>query len=128
MVANNSMARVLVISQKPDLRDALRGVLSEAQHEVIEAADAGVGLWAYRVEPADVVLVDVLATGRIDAAEFIRKLRKEFPDARVVAMSGRTSYGVADPLAVAKQLGAIRTVRIPLSRQEILQVVEEARE
>ncbi len=128
VVANNSMARILVISQKSQVRDALRGVLSEAQHDVVEAADAAVGLWAYRLEPADVVLVDVLATGRVDAAEFVRKLRKEFPDARVVAMSGRTSYGVADPLAVAKQLGASRTIRIPLSRQELLQVVEEVRE
>jgi DNA-binding NtrC family response regulator len=119
---------VIVISEKTEIREALRAILSGAQHDVVEAADAGVGLSAYRTEPADAVFVDVVATGRMKAADFIRQIRREFPDVRVVAMSARSSYGVSDPLAVARQLGAVRTIRVPCSSEGILNALEEARQ
>lgn len=127
VVTNSAMCRVMVIAQQVETRDALRAILASAHHEVVEAADSGVGLAAYREQPADVVLVDVHASGRTSAAQFLRQLRRDFPDARVVAMSPRTSYGVADPLAMMKQLGAAATVRVPCSSAEILRVLEDAR-
>ncbi|MDP3773710.1 MAG: hypothetical protein Q8Q85_05520 [Gemmatimonadales bacterium] len=57
-----------------------------------------------------------------------RRLRRAFPDARVVAISGRPSYaGGLDPLAVAQGLGAVRTIRMPISRDQLLRIVEEVR-
>lgn len=128
VVSNTRMARVMVISGKDELRDALRSILASARHEIVEAADAVVGLTAYQQNPTDVVFIDVLSAGRMEATEFIRKLRRDFPDARVVAMSSRTSFGVADPLAVAKQLGAVKTLRVPCTADEIHRAVEEARD
>ena len=127
VVSNTWMARVLVIDEKEVVRDTLRLILSSAGHEVTEAADAGVGLQAYQLIPPDVVFIDVLSSGRMDAAEFIRRLRAEHPDARVVAMSGRPSYGTVDPLAVTASLGAVRTIRMPFSREDVLATLEEAR-
>jgi DNA-binding NtrC family response regulator len=109
------------------MREALRAIFAAAQHEVVEAADAGVGLSAYRQEPADAVFVDMASCGRMAASEFIRQLRKDSPEARVVAMSARTSLGTANPLAMAKQMGAVRTIRVPCPGTEILGVLEEVR-
>lgn len=127
VVANTWMARVLVIDEKDVVRDTLRLILSSAGHEVMEAADAGVGLRAYELIPSDVIFIDVLSCGRMDAAEFTRRLRSQFPDARVVAISGRPSYGTVDPLAVTASLGAIRTIRMPFSREDVLSTLEDAR-
>jgi CheY-like chemotaxis protein len=127
VVSNTRMASVMVISGKDETRHALRMILASAQHEIFEAADAAVGLAAYQQNPVDVVFVDVVSSGRMEAAEFIRQLRRDFPDARVVAISTRTSYGVADPLAIAKQLGAMKALRVPCSQEEIHRALAEAR-
>jgi len=120
-------ARVLVIDQNALVRGGLSGVLAGAGHEVIEAADAGVGLQAYRTVPADVVFMDVFATGRMSSTDFLRQLRRSYPDARVVAIAGRPSYTGVDLLAVAQGLGAARTLRMPLTRDQVLLAVEELR-
>jgi len=127
VLTNTYPARVLVIEQKDVVREALRTMLASAGHEVVEAADAGVGLAAYQEAPTDVVLIDVLAAGRMNAADFIRRLRREHPDARVIGMAGRPSYSTVDPLAVTHGLGAVSTIRAPFTAAEVLRAVDEAR-
>ena len=126
-IANSRPARVLLNHPHPVLRDTLYAMLSSHGHEVVETADAAVALLAYQTVPADVVLIDVMASGRMEASDFIRKLRRVFPDARVVAMAGRPSYREADPLAVVSGLGAVKTIRMPIARDDLLRVIEEAR-
>ncbi len=128
VVPNTRAARVLVVDQHAARRDALQTILAGAGHEVIETADAAVALAAYQVVPADVILIDVQSPGRMPATEFLRQLRRTFPEARVVAMAARSSYtGGADPLAVIHGLGAVRTLRMPITREDVLKTVEEAR-
>jgi CheY-like chemotaxis protein len=127
ILTNTRAVRVLVIAAKAAVRDALRTVLAGAGHEVVEAADAGVGLIAYETVPTDVVFIDARASGRMDAPEFVRRLRRAFPDARVVSVAGRASYGTVDPLAVTHGLGAVGTVRMPFSPAEVLRAVDDAR-
>ena len=127
VVANSLKIRILVIAAKPVVRDTLRETLAEIGHEVVDAADASVGLWAYQQNPADVVFIDVFVAGRMEAGEFIRQIRKYSPDARVIAMSGRTSYGGRDPLRVARELGALQTIRAPFSQAQLLEVLQATR-
>lgn len=124
VVTGDSRIRILVVSEKAALREAIRGSLTEVGHEVVDAADASVALWAYEQNPTDVVFIDVLSAGRLDAGEFIRQIRKYSPDARVIAVSGRVSYRGPDPLNVARELGAVRTIRAPFSRAELLDVIK----
>lgn len=126
-MTNSRAVRILVIEQRDAVRNTVREILAGAGHEVIEAADAGVGLRAYEARPPDLVFIDVDAPGRMDAADFVRNLRKAFPDARIVAMAGRPSYGMVDPAMVTTQLGAMRTIRMPFSNDEVLRIVEEVR-
>jgi CheY-like chemotaxis protein len=127
VVPHSRPARILVVDEHGEVRDGLRTMLAAAGHEVVEAADAGVALAAYQTVPADVVLLSVLAPGRMTAPDFLRQLRRLFPDARVVAMAGRPSYGGFDPLAVTRGLGAARAIRMPFSRDQMLKIIEEAR-
>lgn len=127
VVPSSRAARILLIDHHQAVRDSMQAMLASAGHEVVEAADASVALHAYQVVPADVIFLNVLVAGRMGASEFLRRLRRAFPDARVVAVSGRASYTGVDPLAVAQGLGAVRAVRLPLSRDALLRTVEEAR-
>jgi len=127
VVTSSRAARILLIDQHDGIRDALNTVLSGAGHEVIEANDAAVGLVAYQVVPADVVILDVIGPGRMPAPEFMRRLRALFPEAKVITMAGRSSHRGVDPLAVTQGLGAARTVRMPVASEELLRIVDEVR-
>jgi len=126
VVTDSWRIRILVIAEKAIVRDSIRETLSQVGHEVVDAADAAVGLWAYQQNPADVVFIDVLVAGRMNAGEFIRQIRKYSPDAHVIAVSGRTSRGIRDPLTLAKELGAFQTIRAPFSQTQLLEVLEPA--
>jgi len=126
ILTNTRAVRVLVIEQKSPFREGLREILSDAGHDVVEAADAGVGLTAYATNPADVVLLDILASGRLDAPNFVRRLREASPNARIVAVAGRLSQSSADPLAIMGGLGTVTTLRMPFAAGDVLRAVEGA--
>jgi CheY-like chemotaxis protein len=120
-------ARVLVAIHDTALRNELREILANAGHDVVETDDTSVALAAYRAAPADVIIVDVLAPGRVRAPEFQRQLRATFPDARIIALAGRKSYAGVDPLMAVPGLEGVRSMRLPISREALLKTVEEAR-
>jgi len=127
VMPNTRVSRILLVGEHAERREGLQSLLTAAGHEVIEAADAGVALLAYQAVPADVIFLDTLAPGRMTAPDFLRRLRRTFPDARVVAMAGRQSFSGVDPLAVTQGLGAVRTMRMPVSREELLKIIEDVR-
>jgi CheY-like chemotaxis protein len=120
-------ARVLVVSSIAPLRGLLRDMLANGGHEVVEVDDASVGLGACRVLPPDVVLLDVVGTGRIGPAEFLERLRADHADSRVVALAGLPSYAGVNPLDVVEGLGAVPTLQVPISREALLGMVRELR-
>jgi CheY-like chemotaxis protein len=126
VIPNSIAARVLVLDAADDSRGAVVNALATAGHDVVAAADGRVGLAAYQAVPADVVLVNVHETGRIDAGEFLRRLRRIHPEARVVAMARRPSAHYGDPLALSRGLGSVLTLRMPAARSDLLRAVDDA--
>jgi CheY-like chemotaxis protein len=127
VVPRSWASRVLVITHNRLLRSWLRETLAGAGHYVVETDDTGVALAAYQVAEADVIILDVVTPGRVPVPEFQRQLRATFPDARIVALAGRMSYEGVDPLAVVPGLEAVRSIRVPITREALLKTVEEAR-
>lgn len=127
VVPNSRIGRLLLVGKRGEVRDALRMMLADAGHEIIEAPDGEVALMAYQTVPADVIVLDAVTPGRMEAPDFLRRLRKVFPDARVIAIAGRASYTGVDQLAVTHGLGAVKTIRMPITRDELLRIVEEVR-
>jgi CheY-like chemotaxis protein len=119
--------RILIVGANEALRDILRAPLARSGHDVAEAADAAVGLAAYAAVPADVVLLDTQAPGRIEPREFLQRLRGSFPDARVVALTRRSSKGEADQATGTDDFIDVRTIPMPISRDDLLRVIDEVR-
>jgi CheY-like chemotaxis protein len=127
MVSNCLLARVMVLTRVEPLLVMLRGILAGAGHEVLEQADTRAALARYRENPADVVLMDTFALAQLDSQEFIRRLKAEFGDPRIVVLAPKASYRTADPSVAAEKLGATRVVRMPFTRDELLRAIKEAR-
>lgn len=119
------MAKILVIEDDPTIRGLLWTVLTDALHDVVEASDGETGLERFREDGADVVLTDLFMPG-MPGLQFIERLLAEFPDAKVIAMSGIGSYGVVpEPLPKAEALGARRTLRKPFNPEDLLRLLDE---
>jgi PAS domain S-box-containing protein len=116
--------RVLVIDDEAPLRGAIKRVLEQAGYDVVEAADGAAGLRLYREQGADLVIVDIFMPER-DGLEFIRALRTEPRQAKVLAMSGGDPTGHLEMLKVAEVFGASRTLSKPVALEELLATVRD---
>jgi CheY-like chemotaxis protein len=121
------LARVMVLTRLEPLLLMLRGIFTGAGHEVVEPPHSGVALELYPENPADVVIIDTFALAQMDGQEFIRRLRLEFPDPRIIVLAPRVTYRAADPSVTAEQLGATRVVRMPFTREDLLRALKEVR-
>ena len=118
------MARVLVIDDDEHMRRALCEVLSRAGYEAIDAADGRAGLKRNREHPADVVITDIFMPEK-EGIETILAIRHEFPEARIIAISGGGESSRFSYLSYARELGATRTLAKPFSPSQLLGVIEE---
>ena len=118
------MARVLVIDDDEEMRRAMCEVLSRAGYVTVEAADGRAGLTRNREHPADVVITDIFMPEK-EGIETILAIRHEFPEARIIAISGGGDGSRFSYLSYARELGATRTLAKPFSTSELLGAIEE---
>lgn len=118
------MTRVLVIDDNDDLRRALQLFLEEAGFEVAAAPNGLRGLQMQRENPACVVVTDLFMPEK-EGIETIVELRRQFPDTRIVAMSGGGTDVGGDYLSVARAVGAEKALRKPFDMQDLVHTVRE---
>jgi CheY-like chemotaxis protein len=119
------MARVLIADDDERLREATRAVLESAGHSVIEASDGAEALRLLLRQQADVIVCDMFMQGQ-DGIETIRRLRRDHPALKIVAMSGGGYLGALDVLKVARHLGALEVLKKPFGRAELLDAIARA--
>lgn len=118
------MARILIIDDESQIRSMLRLMLERVGYEVIEAADGLEGIRQYRDNPADLIITDLIMPNK-DGIGMIIDLKKEFPQVKIIAMSGGGVNRPEGYLDGAKKLGAARTLTKPIDRDEMLDAVKE---
>ena len=118
------MASVLIVDDEGAIRLLIRSTLERAGYHVHEAADGKAGLTYYRQSPADLVIMDILMPDQ-DGLESILTLRREFPNAKILAITGGSDMiGILNFLDVARMLGARRTLQKPFEMQQLLDAVQ----
>jgi CheY-like chemotaxis protein len=118
------VARILIIDDEDQARRMLCQVLDRAGYDVIEARDGVEGLQRFREAPTDLVITDILMPEK-EGLETIMDFQREFPETKIIAMSGGGRTGNLNFLEVARRLGAQRTLQKPFGLQEMLKVVHE---
>ena len=99
------MARILIIEDEPQLRHMVEQLLTRAGHEVHSACDGRSGMDLYHEQLPDLVITDILMP-EVDGLEIIRSLRREFPQVKIIAMSGGGETGKLQYLPEAREFGA----------------------
>jgi len=99
-------------------------MLESKNHEVVEAQNGKVGLRLYRKNSTDLVVTDILMPDK-EGIETIRELRRDFPEVKIIAISGGGRLGLERYLKLAKKMGAQRTLEKPFNGNELNEVVRE---
>jgi CheY-like chemotaxis protein len=118
------MERILIIDDEPQIRSMLTLMLEREGYEVVEAPDGADGIKIYRQNPADLIITDLIMPNK-DGIGMIIDLKKEFPDVKIIAMSGGGLNKPDGYLKGAKKLGAACTLTKPIDREEMLKAVRE---
>ncbi|MEJ2657360.1 MAG: response regulator [Desulfobacterales bacterium] len=118
------MATILIIDDDEQFRTMLRQLIERNGHEVKEASEGKEGIKVYRESPTDLIITDLIMPGK-DGIETIQELKKDFPDIKIIAISGGGRLGPQDYLHLAKMLGAKRTLTKPIELPELLKAIEE---
>jgi CheY-like chemotaxis protein len=115
--------RLLLIDDDQVFRRLVSVMLTATGYSLQEASNGAAGLAAYRQQPADVVLTDILMPGK-EGLETIRELTQIDPQVKIIAMSvsGEGRFG---HLTIALRMGALRILQKPFSRDELLRALTE---
>jgi CheY-like chemotaxis protein len=122
--ATPHMTRVLVIDDNDDFRKLallwfqIHGIEAEG------AANGAQGLELQRARPATVIVTDIFMPEK-EGIETIQDLRREFPETKIIAMTGREALTDYDVFQVAREVGAIKTLKKPFKLDDLVAVVKE---
>jgi CheY-like chemotaxis protein len=128
------MTKILVIDDEETMRNVLIEILEREDYDVEVACNGDEGLALLREKGADLVITDIIMPGK-NGVETVGDIRTEFPDTRIIVISGGgnvtpmdyepSAIKTAAYLASASVAGADVTLAKPFERKELLDAVRE---
>jgi len=119
------MSRILVIDDQPHIRTIIHELLSYDNHQIDCAENGKIGLMLIRRQNYDLVITDVIMPER-DGLEVIKAIKTDFPDTRIIVMTGgATRIDAENLLGMANAMGADRALLKPLDFMKLQAAVRE---
>jgi CheY-like chemotaxis protein len=112
------MERILIIDDDPQILDMLGQILEREGYDIVKALNGKEG------NPVDLIITDIIMPEK-DGIETIFELRKDFPDLKMIAISGGGRIEPEEYLFMAQKLGVQRTFAKPVARAELLKALRE---
>lgn len=119
------MADILIIDDDDMFRDVLASALEQTGHQVRQATNGIEGLNMFHARPAELVITDIVMPEK-EGLDTIRDLRREFPKARIIAMSGGLAHDPKLYLHMAEKFGATAVLAKPFQLSDLKKVVDAA--
>jgi CheY-like chemotaxis protein len=114
---------VLVVDDDLMVVQAVAFLLEDRGFQVMTATDGAQGLRLYRTHRPDLVLTDIIMPEK-EGIALTRELRSEFPDAKIIAMSGGGRIGNSDYIKIARALGADAGLYKPFDDDELVDTIQ----
>ncbi len=118
------MKRILVIDDDIQVRQMLKQMLERGGYAVVDASNGEEGIRLYRDEPTDLVITDIIMPEK-EGIETIMELKREFPDVKIIAVSGGGRVDPGHYLEIAHRCGGDRTFTKPFDRAELLEAIQQ---
>jgi signal transduction histidine kinase len=117
-------AHVVVVDDRPEIRDWLARILEDVGHRVTAAADGPSALDVCRRDTVEVLITDLSMTP-MSGRELIETLRRDFPVTVPVVLTG---FGTVERAVDLMRLGAFDVLSKPCRPAEIRATVERSLE
>ena len=124
MQENDVSSQILVVDDEEAVRRGIAQVLGRRQLTVATAASAHEALEILNQRPFAIILLDIKLP-EVDGIEFLRLLRKDFPETEIIMITG---YPTIQDAVECIKLGAMDYLVKPFRIDELEAVVEKARE
>lgn len=117
-----ALGRVLIIDDDVAFRQAMTKYLERAGYEVEQATNGDSGISAFSRNPTAVTIVDIFMPGQ-GGLQTIDQLRRRWPAAKIVAVSGAKGGGTLDVKGHAMMLGADRFLEKPFEAATLVTLI-----
>ncbi|MEI8396529.1 MAG: response regulator [Rhodospirillaceae bacterium] len=117
------MALILVVDDEDLVRKTVSMML-KGDHSVVVAKNGKDALEQVKRYAPNLVITDIIMP-EMEGVELIMELLRTDPGLRVIAMSGGGRAHNFDYLQVALQAGALRILRKPFTKQDLLEAVDK---
>lgn len=118
------MAKILVFDDEPSILLMIKKMLEKAGHDVEIALNGKEGMVLFERNKPDLLITDIIMPEK-EGLETIFELRRQYPDLKIIAISGGGRIGPDGYLPGAKLLGANAVFTKPLVPKEFVQAVTD---
>ncbi len=116
------MQHIHIIDDEALIRELFRRILETEGYEVSDAADGNEALAMCRKAPPDLIITDLIMPDK-EGIETIIEMKRDFPEVKIIAISGGGRITAKEYLELAATFGADMTLTKPISRDELLAAV-----
>ena len=116
--------RILLVDDDADFRSMLKTALELAGYPVNSARNGKEAQSIQRSAPADILITDIFMP-ESDGFEVIEAFRRDFPQTRIIAISGGTRVMKTDYLATAGLIGVDAALQKPFDVEELLDLLRK---
>jgi len=116
--------KILIVDDDPQVRSLLTERFQKAGFEAFSAENGRQGMKMLSTSLPDVVITDLIMPEQ-EGIETIMQLRRDYPQIKIIAISGGIRGGTVNFLSAARELGASKVYKKPFQFQELLAGVHE---
>ncbi len=114
--------KILIADDDVALNEMLCRMLERSSYETLSALNGKEAVEICHKEPVDLIVTDIFMPEQEGIATIL-EVRREFPDIKIIAMSGGGNSGMKDYLNMAKLLGSEGIITKPFSNSELIQLI-----
>ena len=118
------MAHILIIDDDLQLLDMLRQTLEREGYNVVVASNGKAGIKIYREDPVDLIITDMIMPEK-EGIETIIELKRDYPDVKIITMSGGGIISSEQYLDISRKLGVEQSFTKPIEREKLLFAIRE---
>ncbi len=118
------MKRILVVDDEEQIRTMLTQMLEHEGYEVHTAENGEAGFTLVGKHRFELVITDMIMPVK-DGLKFIMELVRDYPEQKILAISGGGAIKAERYLTMAGYLGDIATLEKPFKRDVLVKLVKE---
>ncbi len=118
------MKKILIIDDEEAIRLMVKRLVEKAGYTAELASNGEEGMMMIDEASFDLVITDIIMP-RKEGIEIITAIRKNYPEIRVIAMSGGGRFTSEGYLKSAKILGANRVFTKPFNHREMITAIDD---